>query len=120
MISVKSLGGVVMRVRPLRVSEERELSSCLSEMTQLNREYSAAISSSDPGEAESIITRMKELNYHFRMRKIAFCLVDEDGNHIVEDFQELDRFGVDVIEELSEKIDDKATYKALFEDIKKK
>jgi hypothetical protein len=120
MISVKSLGGVVMRVRPMRVSEERELSLCLSEMSELSRQYQDAIDSRDAGATEAIIEQLKSLNYKLRMQKIAYCLVDEDGNQIIEDLGELERFGVDVIEELSDKIDDKATYKSLYDDIKKK
>jgi len=120
MVTVKSLGGIVVCIRPLKVSEEKEIAKHLSALTEITREYQAAVKDGDMQAAESAIEKAKELNYAIKMQKIAYCLVDEDGSHIVETISELDHFGVDVIEEISDKIDESATYKSLQEAIKKK
>jgi hypothetical protein len=120
MVTIKSLGGVVVCVRPLKVSEEKEIAKNLVLLSDVSREYQSALQSGDMQLAESAIEKAKELNYAIKMQKIAYCLVDEDGSHIVETISELDHFGVDVIEEISDKIDESATYKSLQEAIKKK
>jgi hypothetical protein len=120
MVTIKSLGGIVMCIRPLKVSEEKEVAKHLSALTEITREYQSAVKDGDMQAAESAIEKAKELNYAIKMQKIAYCLVDEDGSHIVETISELDHFGVDFIEEISDKIDESATYKSLHEAIKKK
>jgi hypothetical protein len=120
MIKVHSLGGIVMCVRPLKVSEEKKLASHLKAMTDTAKAYQDAMKDSDLNAAEYAMERMKELSHLVKVQKIAYCLVDEHGNRLVESIDELDAFGVDVIEELTDEIDKAATYKPLRDAIKKK
>lgn len=120
MVTIKSLGGVVMRVRPLKVSEEKELAGFLNEISAIRKKYNEAISSNSDADIEEYIEEVKRLNSKVVLQKVAYCLVDEDGRHIVEDISELECFGVDVIEEITAKIDESATYKSLGDAIKKK
>jgi hypothetical protein len=120
MITVKSMGGIVMCVRPLKVAEERELAKHLSALSGVSKDYQTALRDGDAQAAEKALEAAKELNYRVRVEKIAYCLVDEDGQRLVEDVAELEKLGVDVIEELSDRIDEAATYKSLNEAIKKK
>ena len=120
MVTIKSLGGIVVCIRPLKVSEEKEIGKHIVSLGDITRKYQECVKSGDMALAESIIEEAKDLNYAIKMQKIAYCLVDENGSHIVEAVSELDHFGVDVIEEMSDKIDESATYKSLNEAIKKK
>jgi len=120
MVTIKSLGGIVVCIRPLKVSEEKEIGKHIAALGEITRKYQECVKTGDMQAAEAIIDEAKELNYAIKMQKIAYCLVDENGSHIVEAVSELDHFGVDVIEEMSDKIDESATYKSLNEAIKKK
>jgi hypothetical protein len=120
MVTMRSLGGIVMCVRPLKVAEERELAKHLSALSGVSKDYQTALRDGDAQAAEQALEKAKELNYRVRVEKIAYCLVDENGQRLVEDASELESFGVDVIEELSDRIDEAATYKSLNDAIKKK
>jgi hypothetical protein len=119
-ITVKSLGGVTMCVRALKGSEAKMLSAESKNVVNFAGRYQEAVKANDAVDLEAMAEEMMDMAHSLSLRKILFCLVDEDGSPLASDLSELEGFGLDFVNEISEAIDAIPTQRAMYEEIKKK